>query len=279
MAKTALAIGAHPDDIEFLFGGSLALLRKLNGDNVDLYMIAVCNGNMGSAVLKPDELRETRWGENKKSAAIIGAHYDNCDIGDLLADFYRHLAKDILVGQIRQIKPDIVMTHSPNDNYMPDHRVMAGIVADALFCAMLPNYNPKITVTVWEDIRTRGEKEGSISGYQYMSGQQILPLPALYYGDPFPGYDCLGNTQESSFVVDITSAMKKKVEMLLEHKSQGAWLATGHGDSDYMKTVKEWNKKTGMFINVEYAEAFLRHKGTPYNQEKRLEIPYLTNKF
>jgi len=273
-----LAVGAHPDDIEFFFAGTLAKLRELhpvrhktsNGvhrDAARIYMLTICNGTMGSEELDWRELRETRWKEAQESAALIGAHYESCDIWDLELDLDRHKAKDILVGQIRQIKPDIVLTHTPKDNYMPDHRVTSFIVSDALFCAMLPNYNPGRRTS---EIRTRREIESNSEGYRYKR-RKSLPLPALYYGDPFPGFDMFGEEQKPTFLVDITSTMKVKREMLLKHKSQGAWLKAGHRDSDYIRTAMEWNKKRGKLVGVEFAEAIFAHKGTPYNQEPRLE--------
>jgi len=262
-----VAVGAHPDDIEFLFAGTLAKLKQLHSDAVEIYMYTICDGCMGSEELDYADLRATRWKENLESAAVIGADYDTCDIRDLEADHDRHIAKDIMVGQFRQIQPDVVMTHSPRDVYMPDHRVASWIVSDALFCTMLPNWNPGRRTA---DIRTRKEKEADTYGYRYTRAK-IVPLPALYYGDPFPGYDIYGQEQKPTFYVDITSTMQTKREMLLKHVSQGAWLAAGHGDSDYIKTAVQWNSRRGSAAGVEYAEAVLRHKGAPYNQDPRLE--------
>jgi len=262
-----VAVGAHPDDIEFLFGGTLAKVRELNGNAVEIFMYTVCDGCMGSQEMDYFESRAIRWKENHESAALIGAHYDTCDIWDLEADIDRHKAVDIMVGQFRQIKPDIVMTHTPKDQYMPDHRVMAFIVSDALFCAMLPNYNPGRRTA---EIRTRKEKEADKPGYRYVRDKS-LPLPALYYGDPLPGYDIYGEEQKPTFLVDISDTMEMKREMLLKHESQGAWLKAGHGYSDYIKMAVDWNSKRGELIGVEFAEAILRHNGTPYNQDPRLE--------
>ena len=263
-----LAVGAHPDDVEFLFGGTLVALRESQGDNLDIYMITVCNGNMGSMELKPAELRAARWNESLDAAAVIGAYYDTCDINDLRAHDDYFLARDILVARVRQIKPDIVMTHTPNDRYMPDHRETPWIVSDALFCAMLPNYDPYERNP---ESGTRRTAEGGIPRYVYEGDRH--PLPALYYGDPFPGHDIFGERQQPTFILDISGGMGTKVDMLLKHKSQGAWLASGHGDSDYIKTAREWNAQWGQEGSplTTYFEAFLRHQGAPYPQDARLE--------
>lgn len=264
-----LAVGAHPDDIEFLFAGTLAKLKEMHGDSVHIFMITITNGNLGSVTLRPAELRNIRWKENIEAATLIDAYYDTCDVGDMESEFEKRRIRDILVGQVRQIVPDIVLTHSPNDIYHPDHGIASAVVSGAIFCALLPAYNPAVKT---KNIKTRKEKESKTTGYNYKYKKgKSFPMPSLYYGDPFPGHDIFGNVQPPSFVADISSTIETKKQMLLKHKSQGVWLAAGHGDIDYIRTALEWNGKIGEKAKVKYAEAFLRHKNRPFNQEPRLE--------
>ena len=58
-----LAIGAHPDDIEFKGGGTLALLKILHGDNVKISMLTICNGDMCSAELNALSSSEKQDGQ------------------------------------------------------------------------------------------------------------------------------------------------------------------------------------------------------------------------
>ena len=44
---------------------------------------------------------------------------------------------------IKQVNPDFIITHDPND-YMPDHTAVSKLVFDASFSATLPNYKSKI---------------------------------------------------------------------------------------------------------------------------------------
>ena len=65
-----LAIGAHPDDIEILCGGTLALLSKRNND---VFICHVCDGSKGSNIYSSEELIKIRRNEAMESAKLIGA--------------------------------------------------------------------------------------------------------------------------------------------------------------------------------------------------------------
>ncbi len=67
-----MAVGAHPDDIEFLCAGTLAKYVEC-GDQV--FNVVCTNGNMGSIVIPPDELAEVRTNEARRAAETIGAEF------------------------------------------------------------------------------------------------------------------------------------------------------------------------------------------------------------
>ena len=77
-----LAIGCHPDDIEVACAGTLAKYVK-QGHNVTV--CHVCNGNLGHAIIQPDELRTMRAQEARNAGALAGIKVVTCDVGDLLA--------------------------------------------------------------------------------------------------------------------------------------------------------------------------------------------------
>src|SRR5689334_22333647 len=79
-AMRILAIHAHPDDIEILAAGSLALLAAGG------HQIAICTmtpGDCGSAELEPDDISAIRREEASRSAARIGASYVCAEFRDL----------------------------------------------------------------------------------------------------------------------------------------------------------------------------------------------------
>jgi LmbE family N-acetylglucosaminyl deacetylase len=128
-----LAIGAHPDDLEVLCGGTLARFAK---EGHQVVMCHVMNGNLGHTEIPRSELREIRREEAKKAAAVIGAESITVDIDDL--DIYPDRDSRMkLTESIRKSKPDVILLPDPND-YMADHRLTSSVGFDASFVATIP---------------------------------------------------------------------------------------------------------------------------------------------
>jgi LmbE family N-acetylglucosaminyl deacetylase len=128
-----LAVGAHPDDLEILCGGTPARYAQ-EGHSVT--MCHALNGNLGHLEYPRPELREIRRGEAKRVAVLIGAESVTLDIDDL--DIYvEREAKMKMVEVIRKAKPDFIILPDPRD-YMPDHTVTSTVAFDASFMASLP---------------------------------------------------------------------------------------------------------------------------------------------
>ena len=218
---TVLAVGAHPDDIEFLCAGALAMYRKA-GHKVA--MCHACNGNKGHKTIPPDELGKVRTEESRQGAKIIGAEALTADIGDLEIFVDRD---DTLrmVDIIRQAKPDVIITHAPND-YMPDHSNTSQLVRDASFNATVP--------------------------YEKTAHEAHDKIPTVYFMDTMAGIDFLPTEY-----VDITEEFETKKEMLLCHQSQHEWLSE-HDSINLVEFMETLAKFRGMQCGVRYAEAFRR---------------------
>jgi LmbE family N-acetylglucosaminyl deacetylase len=67
-----LAIGAHPDDIELLCGGTMAKYTK-NGHKVTI--VTMTNGDKGHLIIPPEELGRMRLEEGRRGASILGADH------------------------------------------------------------------------------------------------------------------------------------------------------------------------------------------------------------
>src|SRR5437764_11516555 len=76
--RVALAIGAHPDDIEFYMAGTLLLLKQAGWQ---VHYLNVASGNCGSVNWKPARTRAVRRREAQQAAKILGArwHGSMCD--------------------------------------------------------------------------------------------------------------------------------------------------------------------------------------------------------
>lgn len=134
-----LILGAHPDDAEYHAGG-LATIYRQQGHVVRI--VSLTNGQAGHFRTPPDELAEIRRAEAAAAGAVIGAEYVTWDIpdGDLTADL---ATRRLVITEIRQFKPDLVLTHRPYD-YHPDHRAAGQLVLDATYLVTVPNYLPDV---------------------------------------------------------------------------------------------------------------------------------------
>ena len=126
-----LAIVAHPDDIELQCGGTL--IKCVNrGDEV--YACHLSNGDLGHMVIMPEELGKIRCEEAQNAGKVGGYHVIYGGFTDLKIYAGNKQARDKVVSVIRQVKPDFIITHYPND-YMADHVATSKLVFDASFCA------------------------------------------------------------------------------------------------------------------------------------------------
>jgi LmbE family N-acetylglucosaminyl deacetylase len=128
-----LIIGAHPDDADYAAGGTAALYRAA-GHTVK--MVSLTNGDAGHHVTPGPELARRRRAEAAAAGAVIGATYDTLDNHDglLLPTLENRLQ---VIRLIRTFRPDLVLTHRPND-YHPDHRYTSQLVQDAAYMVTVP---------------------------------------------------------------------------------------------------------------------------------------------
>jgi LmbE family N-acetylglucosaminyl deacetylase len=140
--ERALAVGAHPDDIEFGAGATLA--RWAAGGCEVSYAICT-DGSKGT--WDPDvdvqALVATRQTEARAAAKALGAtgevvHLGRVD-GELADD--RETESD-LARWIRVLRPDVLLGHDPWRRYRlhPDHRAAGFLTIGALVAARDPHF-------------------------------------------------------------------------------------------------------------------------------------------
>ena len=248
-----LAVGAHPDDVEFIAGGTLALLRE---KGLGIHIATVCSGNRGSATLNPRDIARVRFKEATESAKLLAASY-RCLGEDDLGVVFDNPTRARVTELVRQVDPDIVFTNFPQD-YMPDHQITADLVWDACFNASVPNYftnaaNP---------------------------AEPTKRIPYLFYGDGIEGLDRFGSEVRLEFYVDIGSTIDIKEKMLMKHESQRDWLRTQHRSDQYVLSMRKWSERRGKEVNVKFAEGFIQHKGHPFPTRNILKdlVPVLSGK-
>jgi LmbE family N-acetylglucosaminyl deacetylase len=140
---TALAIGAHPDDIEF---GCGATINKWAVAGTDVHLAILTDGSKGT--WNPDadlhELAKIREEEQANAASALGAsevhHLDFVD-GELN---HGNDERSAVVALIRAVRPDVVLGHDPWKRYRlhPDHREAGNLTLAALVAARDPHFFP-----------------------------------------------------------------------------------------------------------------------------------------
>ena len=135
-SKVAIAIGAHPDDIEFYMAGTLLMLKQAG---YEIHYLTLANGNCGSARVQRghDALRSAtpkRAPPPRSSARTFTRASPN----DLEILYNLELLR-ALAAVIREVKPGIVLTHSPQD-YMEDHTNTSRLAVTAAFTRGMPNF-------------------------------------------------------------------------------------------------------------------------------------------
>jgi len=243
MADVILSVLAHPDDAEFLCAGTLIRLAREHGWAV--HIASMTPGDCGSMELPADQIAEVRRKEGARAAGLIGATYHCVEERDLRV-FYADAPLERVTRLLRQVRPRIVLTHSPAD-YMLDHEMTSTLARAAAFGAAVPNF-----------FTDRGMPPA-------------LPhIPHLYYCDPIEGKDALGRPIEPGFRVDISGVIEAKADMLAAHASQRDWLMKHHGMDQYVQSMRHWGERRGKEAGVAHAEGFRQHLGHSYPQDNLL---------
>ena len=235
-----LAIHAHPDDVEILAGGTLALLAARGHE---ITIATFTPGDCGSQALEPDDIAAVRRGEAAAAAARIGADYFCLEFRDL-AIFHDDPSRRTVVEALRRADPEIVLTAAPVD-YMADHEAASALVRDCCFGAPMPNY------------RT--------------DSPPIDAIPHLYFMDPLGGHDRDGGVVRPDFIVDVTAVFDRKREMLAEHASQRDWLRAHHGVDEYLIEMERWTRERGAIGGVALGEGFRQYRGHAYPASPMLQ--------
>ena len=229
--RSAIAIAAHPDDIEFTMAGTLCLLR---GAGFRTHYVNVATGSCGSLVHGPAALRRIRRGEARKAAKILGAEFHESRADDLEIVYSLPLLR-WLTGLIREVRPAIVLTHSPQD-YMEDHTNTCRLAVTATFARGIRNFvsQPRRPATMEDAVIYHAMPHGCCDGLR----RQIVP----------------------GAFVDTTTVQETKFAALACHESQHGWLQASQGMNSYLRQMDDAARALGrMSRKFRFAEGWRRH--------------------
>lgn len=230
--RRVLAVVAHPDDVEYYCGGTLAAWA---GAGCAITLLVVTSGDKGSEDLATPAatLQQQREAEQEASAAVLGitaVRFLRYPDSELRFADPRPLTETI-VRQIRRTSPDVVLTHDPLVRFHrqhPDHRVVGQLAGDAAFpLAGVPRCFP-------HHLHDEG-----LSPHQ--------PATLLQFGADDPNY-----------FVDIAATLDTKIEALRRHQSQASAFAGGVAER------LRWKAETiGAKCGLAAAEEFVRVRVGP----------------
>jgi LmbE family N-acetylglucosaminyl deacetylase len=223
----ALIVTAHPDDAEFLAGGTIAKLCDLG---LDVTLCVATSGDKGTrdVTLRPQELAAIREAETRAAAKALGVKH--CIFWGMPDGFLdeTHELRGVVVKLIRSLRPDLMITW---DGYRPgfnhtDHRVIGRVVRDALFpAAHDPHYYPELTRNGIGPHRTA----------------ELL----------------LAGAQDPDYHVDIAPYLERKAEAIACHASQ----VDGRKKDEFLRDWREGakrNKDRRKRTGFDHAESFRR---------------------
>jgi LmbE family N-acetylglucosaminyl deacetylase len=238
-----LALMAHPDDAEFLCGGTLALLAH---QGWRIHVATATPGDCGSATLKPEEIAAIRRQEAASAARVLGGQYHCLERRDLQVRYDLEIL-EAACGLLRKVRPRLLITHSPSD-YMVDHEQVSLVARAAAFNAPIPN---------------APAPAGSLP---------LEAIPHLYYADPIEGKDNFGDPVLPGVLIDISTTLDTKLAMLACHASQREWLRSHHGVDEYLESARRWGQDRGALAGIAHAEGFRQHRGHAYPQDDLLTL-------
>jgi LmbE family N-acetylglucosaminyl deacetylase len=220
---------AHPDDVEFSFGGTVA---EWSSQGIEVHYVCVTDGSAGNN--EPgwtrEQIAEIRQREQRDAAAVLGVA-DVVFLG--YPDGYLQVTLELrrdLTREVRRFRPDRIVTMDPTTAFVarryvnhPDHRAVGE--------AMMAVINP--------DAPSRPQFPELLE-----EGFEPFEIPELW----LPTWD----VTDADEVVDIGGSIDKKIGALQAHASQ----LKNMGVDDIGPVVRERAAALAEGRDFEYGEAF-----------------------
>jgi LmbE family N-acetylglucosaminyl deacetylase len=223
--QTALAIVAHPDDMEY---GAAAAVARWTSQGKKVVYTLVTSGEAGIDGMSPDEAAPLRQREQRASAAIVGV--DTVEFlggADGTLEYGLPMRRD-LAAAIRRHRPDIVITTNFRESFGPgmlnmaDHIAVGRAVVDAVRDAA--------NRWVFRDLAEEGlDPWGGVRA-------------VLAAGSPL-----------ATHAVDVTDHFQLGIESLKAHEAYLAGLGQEMDPEEFLEAIA---RMTGARIGCRYAVSF-----------------------
>ncbi|GAB3687679.1 PIG-L family deacetylase [Actinocorallia lasiicapitis] len=222
---TALAIVAHPDDLEY---GAACAIAKWTAQGKTVIEVLATRGEAGIQSMPPEEVGPLRSLEQIEAARRVGVDVvEFLDHPDGMLEYGLPLRKDI-ARAIRRHRPDVVISGNFRDSWpggggfnMADHRALGLAVADGVRDAANPWVFRELAEPAWHGVRF-----------------------TLFAGSP-----------QANCYVDVTGFLDRGLSALSAHKVYFDNL-DGHDGTEQM--IRANAQRTGQAVGVTDAVAFER---------------------
>ena len=228
MSKKILVVGAHSADFLWRAGGTIALVASQGGSATVVALSYGERGESGELWKEPNQtvenVKHIRHEQASAAASALGADFHCLDLGDYPLNI-TDKAMDELVAVIRELEPDVILTHTPVDPFNPDHPVACQAVQKARLLA---------------------------SGAGVASAFKRINPPDLYFFEPHQPELC--DFTPNTFI-DITPVMEVKREAMEGMQAQ-SYLQTYYAELA-SRRGNHARRISGM-QDVQFAEAMQR---------------------
>lgn len=220
--ERALAIAAHPDDLEY--GGSAAV-AKWTSQGKTVTEVLATRGEAGIDSMDPDEVRRVRTAEQIEAARRVGVEtVEFLDFPDGVLEYGLPLRRAIAAA-IRRHRPEVVLSVNFRESFdgggfnLADHRVLGLAVADAIRDAANRWVFRDLGPAPWQGVRF-----------------------ALFGGSPKPTH-----------YVDVTGHLRAGIDSLLAHHVYFSNLGLEFDAAAFLTGIAE---EEGRAAGVEHAMTF-----------------------
>lgn len=226
--NVVLGVAAHPDDLDFGAGGTMARFAQ---QGADVHYLILTDGSAGSSDrnISPVELVKMREAEQRDAVKAVGGKgVEFLGYPDGRLEVTMDVKRDIVKG-IRRVKPDVLVIFDPSMIYSaqrgfinhPDHRAASQAAMDAVFPLSRDHLS-------FPELMAEGLEP------------HITPTILLV------------NFNEHNFFVDITGTFDKKLAALAAHASQIPDMPA------VAERMRQLARADGAEAGMELAEAFVR---------------------
>jgi LmbE family N-acetylglucosaminyl deacetylase len=221
----ALAIVAHPDDLEY---GAASAIARWTSQGKEISYLLMTRGEAGIDSLSPEQVAPLREAEQRRAANVVGVrdvHF--LDYQDGMIEYNLDLRRD-MCRIIRRYRPNILimlnyhLTWNGTVLNMADHRWVGLAVLDAARDAGNRWIFPELLkegLEPWGDVKMV----------------------------------CISGSSRPTHVVDVSLSLDKGIASLKAHQ---AYIENLSGDFDPETFLRESASETGKHVGCEYAVSF-----------------------